>query len=150
MVASLISESLELRIARSRIESYEHDADEAIVRASNQAQDCLDCEAFLNKGIQALEWLERYEQALVEATTEGIVEMTPDLEDGLEVLHSAWLRPCDFAEKWIAKCVQNGFEVKKLAMFRDCCERAREWLDRNDSYKKSKALREECFSQEPW
>ncbi len=146
----MLLESLELRIARQKIERYQHDADKALIGDSEQAQDCLDCEAFLAGGIRALEWLERSENAIAEAVAEGVFDMRPELEDGLEALHHAWLRPCAFAEEWIASCQENGYEIKNLTVFRECCQRAREWTERNSLYKQSKAVRQERFAQEAW
>lgn len=143
-------EPLELEIARAKIERYEHDADEAVVRDSKLAQECADCEEFLQTGIHALVWLERSEETIVEAVSEGVFEMTPRLEEAIEALHQAWLRPCGFAEKWIAKCQKNGYDIKNLAEFRDCCERAQDWLEQNAWHKQARATQEERFAQEPW
>jgi hypothetical protein len=142
-------ESLELQIARSKIQQYEHDAEESVVRASRQAQDCMECETFLDVGIAALEWLERAEESINVAEAEGF-EIPTGVDEAIAVLHVAWLRPCHFAEKWIAKCQATGYDIRNLAAFRDCCARAQEWLDRDAFYKHSRGAREERFAQEPW
>lgn len=143
-------QSLELQIARSKIERYEHDADEALHAPSKQARHCQDCDAFLSAGIAALRWLQRAEEVIHEGAAEGFVEITLDLEEALESLHAAWLRPCAFAEKWIAECREHGYELSHLPEFRLCCESAREWLDRNQWYRLSRAAREQRFEQQPW
>jgi hypothetical protein len=106
--------------------------------------------AFLESGIKALVWLERCEEGFAEASSEGIFEIGPEVEEALEALHTAWLRPCTFAERWIVACQQNGYDIANLAAFRDGCERARDWLERNDHYKRSASAREERFAEEPW
>lgn len=144
-------EPLELQIARSRIEEYEHaSASESIAKESERAQDCMDCEEFLDKGIAALHWLERSEEVFSEASVRFDFDFSPELLEAVEALHETWLRPCDFAEKWIAKCMANGYEIRNLATFRDCCARAREWLERDSYYKQSKAAREQRFAEEAW
>lgn len=143
-------DSMELQIARRKIQSFESDADGALVRASKLAQDCLDCEQMLDKGIQSLHWLERAEQAIAEGAAEGLCAVTPELDAVLETLHRDWLKPCQLARQWIANCQQSGFEIRNLAEFLEACDRAQDWLDRNDHYQRAKTARDERFAQEPW
>lgn len=144
-------ESLELNLARRAIASYEQDADDdSLIRASVQGQDCMDCEAFLEKGIKALAWLERSEQALIEGANVGIIDFTTDIEEAVEELYVAWLRPCKYANKWIAVQEKLGFDVKHLGDFRDACVRVQEWIERNATFKLSKSARDERFAEEPW
>ena len=144
-------ESVELALARHAIARYEQDAnDDSLIRASIQGQDCLDCEAFLEKGIQAISWLERSEQALIEAANEGLIEFTTDMEAAIEELYVSWLRPCNYANQWIAVQEQRGFDVKHLEVFREACARAQNWLERNATFKLSKSARDARFAEEPW
>lgn len=147
-------ECLELQIARSKIERYEQEAEEAIIHESKQAQDCTDCESFLRSGIAGLAWLERSEEVLLEASAEGVFEEHPQVEQAIELaietLYKAWLRPCPTAESWIAKCLSNRYDIGNLAQFRDCCDRVQAWLEQNRFYKESKAAREERFAEESW
>ena len=145
-----MTEPLELQIARSKIERYAHDADDSVVRASIEAQDCLDCEAFLASGIRALDWLERSEEALSEAANEGFLATTVEMEAAIETLYAAWLHPCSLAEAWISRCQNGGFEVGNLSQFRECCERVRDWLARSAHFRQAKAARDSRFAAEPW
>jgi len=143
-----MGEPLELQIARSKVEEYEHE--ESIVRDSKHARDCLDCEAYLDMGMEALQWLERAEEVFTEALARFDFDFSTELMEALENLHIAWLRPCAFAEKWIATCQENGYELRNVEDFRSCCTRAQEWLDRNNRYKRATTAREQRFSEEPW
>lgn len=143
-------DNLELRIARSKIERFQHEANASVVSESTAALDCMACEEFLSNGIAALEWLERSEQCFHEADSEGIFEVTTQLSEAIETLYSAWLIPCPRAEQWIVRCRANGYEITNLDQFRDCKSRVQDWLDRNVLYKKSKEAREERFAEEAW
>ena len=92
-------ESLELELARLEIKSYiENFDEETIVQESRQAQDCLDCEAFLSRGIKALAWVERGEESLFKGHAAGLLDVTQEIETAIDDLYEGWLRPCSFAE----------------------------------------------------
>jgi glycine/D-amino acid oxidase-like deaminating enzyme len=143
-----MGEPLELQIARSKVAEYEHE--ESIVRDSKHAQDCLDCEAWLELGVEALEWLERAEEVFTEASARFNFDFSNDLVEALETLHLAWLRPRAFAEQWIARCEENGYQIRNVEGFRSCCTRGQEWLARNSQYKLAREAREQRFAEEPW
>ena len=147
-------ECLELKIAKSKIDRYEQEAEGSIIHESRQAVDCLDCEEFLDKGIAALGWLQRSEEVLLEASAECVFENHPQVETAIELaietLYAAWLRPCEKAEAWIASCQGNGYSMRNVEVFRDCCDRVSAWLEQNLFYKESKVSREERFAEENW
>jgi hypothetical protein len=124
-------DSLEYRIAKGRIESYEHSAD-AIVTASQAAQDCLDCEEFLGKGIHACQALVRLDEVVREAIVEGHLQPTPEVRGLVHALFAGWLKQSERAEPWITKHVESGFEMRNLVEFRECCESIEDWLERKD------------------
>jgi len=141
--------SMELQIAQKKIRTYESDAED-IIHASREAQDCMECEDFLDQAILALTWIERAESSLIEAASEGLVgdEEAAEIQNIIASLHEHWLRPCALAKGWVQKCIGRNFEIRNLAEFNDCCERAQDWIERNENYKLAKAAREERFAQE--
>jgi hypothetical protein len=146
-----MSEPLELELARFEVEQYENIADEdVIVHESRQAQDSMDCEEFLNRGIQSYTSIECGERTLYRAHSAGLIDVTPELEQEIETIRRRWLRPCGFAESWIATCHKNGYQIRNLEEFRQCCRRANEWFDRAAEFHRAKAIRDEALDQEPW
>ena len=146
-----MSEPLEITLARFEVEQYADIAEEdPVVRASQQAQYCLDCEEFLDKGIQSFASIECGERTLYRAHTAGLIDLTPELETAIEVIRRRWLRPCAFAEAWIANCESNGYQVRNAEEFRTSCRRANEWFERAAEFERTKAIRDEQMLQEPW
>lgn len=147
-----MSEPLELELARFEVEQYNENIvdEEIIIHASKQAQDCMDCEEFLDKGIRSFGTIEHGEATLYRAHAAGLIDVTPELEQGIEAIRRRWLRPCSFAETWIAKCQNNGYEIRNLDAFRNCCERANEWFEQRREFERAKSIRDERLIQEPW
>ena len=143
-------DSIELLIAKSRIERYIHDAEDPVIRESKEAQDCMDLEAFIDKGIKALEWLEQSEKTIREAIAEGVIDRDVELLEGANLLYKAWLRPCPFVDKWIEKHTGNGYEIRNLFEFRQCCDRVIDRLQRNQWSDLSAKSRARRLAEEPW
>ena len=141
-------ESLEYRIAKGRIESYELSTD-AIVRQSQQAQDCMDCEIFLEKGIRACEAITLFGEIVRDAIVEGHLEPTPDVIEIPQTLYSGWRKQSERAQEWIAKHVENGYDITNLAEFRKCCEHVQDWLERKDWLDRASKTRQR-FAEELW
>lgn len=141
-------DSLEYRIAKGRIESYEHSAD-AIISASHEAQDCLDCEEFLDKGIRACQALERLDVVVREAIVEGHLQPSPDVRTMVRDLFAGWLKQSQRAEPWIAKLVESGYDIRNLPEFRACCESIQDWLERKDWLDLAGRTRQK-FAEELW
>lgn len=146
-------ESLEFKIAKNRIRIFEEDEDgERIVKASKQAQDCMDCEAFLQKGIRAIESMVLCEKIFQDALSEEIIQRkdAEALIGQIEVLYRVWIQKSEFSKKWIAKCHRNGYDISNLAEFRACQEQAQHWLERKDWLKRSAKAGRSGFKGEPW
>jgi len=119
-----MAESLALRLARQKVDSYTGEADE-VLRRHYEAMDCVDCEAYLQLGIDAFRWLLWADEAIRRAVLAGQAEYDRGVDDALRSLLVAWLQPCDFAEKWIQAQHDRGFEVDNAGEFRRCCEEVR-------------------------
>jgi len=147
-------ESLEYRIANGRVRDYDAQADAhaKLINESERAQDCMDCEAFLEKGIKALSAIECFADIAREAHEEGVVDYKDSLklQQAAELLFEMWHRRSEFAENWIAKCQRNGYDISYLVEWRASCERAQEWLERREWLKRSTNVARARFQQEPW
>lgn len=116
-----MTESRALQFARQKVESY---TDE-VMRSHYEAMDCLDCETYLQLGIEAFRWLVWADQAIRRAVFADKTAYESEVEEALRSLFVAWLRPCDSAEKWIEVQRDRGFEVDNADEFRRCCEEVR-------------------------
>jgi hypothetical protein len=116
-----------ITVAQRRVRDYTDESDR-LMQDRAETLECQDCEAFLQHGINAYRWLRRAEEFLREADYQGLVEFEPDLRDVLDALYEAWMRPCEFAEKWIAESLRRGSGVGNLTEYRETCEDARELL----------------------
>ncbi len=112
-----------------------------------EAMQCCDCEALLSKGVRAFDWLTRYEESLLEGIRRGLVEPSEALDAALKTLYKDWLLPRDHAEAMIKPQLESCFEPDSVREFRECCEKARDWLERCDWLERTKLAR---FASEPW
>jgi hypothetical protein len=116
-----MAESLALRLARQKVDSYTGEVDE-VLRRHYEAMDCVDCEAYLQLGIDAFRWLVWADEAIRRGVYAGKAEYDSSVDGALRSLLVAWLQPRDFAEKWIEVQRTRGFEVDNADEFRRCCE----------------------------
>jgi hypothetical protein len=115
-------EFLAVKYARDRVESFAS-ADESWMREHQDAMDCLDCEAFLQLGIDAFRWLIRADMAYrksLYSEFETDPKGAEEVENILRALFVLWLRPCELAHRWIDKHAERGFEVGNLDEFSQC------------------------------
>ena len=68
------------------------------------------------------------------AAVEGKLEYTEELEQSLEALAKAWLKPCDLAERLITARQERNFEPDNLTEFRYCCKEMRAIVEFNESW----------------
>jgi hypothetical protein len=139
---------LQLRVARRRLKSF---ADESkLIDGHRQAMERLDCEAFLQLGIDAYDWLVRADQAIRKAMLAGGEEHSPRTEQALENLFRAWLEPCKLANKWITSIGKRGQSPENLARFRECETEVRaivRFLDDDMMTDAMRAMRDEAISE---
>ena len=117
-------ELLAMHAAAHNVELYEQHA-EKIISDHHEAMECLDCQAFLQLGIDAFRWLVNTDELINKAIAHGIVEYNADLESKLEELFRRWLVPCDFANDWIDVQLRRGYQPDNLKRFRKCQAEAR-------------------------
>jgi hypothetical protein len=117
----------------------------ALHRGSHHEHGARSLELFLSYGIDAFRWLSKADTLIRDAVYSGYLEFDPDLDSAIESLYRRWLRPCDFAEHWIAKLDKQGYKAGNLEEFRKCCEEVRSivgFLDSGDSEEASPKLEE--------
>src|SRR5437870_5523947 len=86
--------------AQEHVRSFETAPAELMAR-HKEAMECRDCEAFLQMGIDAFDWILRADRAIRMEIYRGERQFDAAVEKLLHGLCKTWLKPCDFAEKWI-------------------------------------------------
>lgn len=106
-----------------------------LIDAHREAMDCRDCEAFLQLGIDAFNWLVRADKLLRKAECANHAENAAKVHNCIQTLLIAWLETCDAANKWVREQLRRGFTVDNLDEFRKCEEEVRAIVDsfENDS-----------------
>jgi hypothetical protein len=117
----MAQDSLAYRTAQSHVHMY-GDAFQGIMAQHAEAMECRDCEAFLQMGIDAFEWLMRADREYRMAIYRGEIEHDPDFDKALQNDYEGWLNPCQYAEKWIESQLTRGFKIDNLVEFRRCVE----------------------------
>lgn len=132
-------DSLAFRTACNRINSY-RDESEALMARHAEATECRDCEDFLCMGIEAFDWLARADEAIRSAVYSGVMAFNPEYDSTLAALYSEWLKPCEYAERWIVLQQNRGFHVDNLEEFRRCCQEARAVVEENQGLLRNDAF----------
>jgi hypothetical protein len=115
------TDTLDYRTAQKHVLNYQRESSD-LMEAHQEAMDCRDCEAFLQLGIEAFRWIIRADRVSRNAVYNGVLQYDPDFDDKIAALCREWLTPCEFAEKWIAKQLERGYQIENLDEFRKCCE----------------------------
>ena len=134
-------ELLDLQIARWHIENY--------ASHTRGVAEC-DCADILQRGIDAVRWLQQAELSISEATTLRLIEFSHDLRLEIEQLYARWLEHCEAAEVRIKAHLDRGFSLDNLEEFREACDEVRGWIEENKWNARVQESREVRFSDEPW
>ncbi|RIK82443.1 MAG: hypothetical protein DCC68_06510 [Planctomycetota bacterium] len=113
-----------LRTAEKHVSNYE--AESALMAAHQEALECLDCEAFLDLGIDAFNWLMKATKVVRTVALREDDEAIERAEASLRAWRKAWLGPCDLAETWAGLQIARGFNIENLDKFRACCAAMRQ------------------------
>lgn len=114
---------LAYRSAKRHVKYF--DKQSKVLKEHYAAMECVDCEAFLQLGIDAFEWLVRADETIREAVFSGKMPHSAELETAIEKLFVAWQQPCRFANLWIQKQQERGFNLENLDKFQQCEEEVR-------------------------
>ena len=75
----------------------------------------------------------------------------PEVEQAITRLYERWLDPCcRHAEKWIRAQLDRGYALDNLEKFRQCCQEARDILERRRFYDRVRAARLSGRAEEGW
>ena len=109
--------SLALRAARRHVHTF---ADECEIQKNQRdVDDCLDCEAFLQLGIDAFRWLIRADEAHRKGVFSG-QDYDAEFDRVIQELFRLWLKPCVYADELVTALQARGCELTNLAEFRRC------------------------------
>ena len=144
-----MSDNTALTLAQRRVQAYASESDDLMKRHA-EAMECRDCEDFLRKGIETHNLLRSVEKVVRESDCEGISEFSPEAQDELDALYVSWLKPCEFAELWIASLRERGYTPDNLDEFRKACVIARDTVESRDWQLAVTESREVSSAEEPW
>src|SRR5438105_3210980 len=89
-------DNLTYRTARSHVHTFSSEMEELLARHV-EAMECLDCERYLQLGIEAFEWLARAEADYNRKTSSETASHEPDVEATIKALYRQWFRTCQGA-----------------------------------------------------
>jgi hypothetical protein len=129
------SEGLKMRIARRHADEYDD-----LIKQSNEACDCQDCETTLKLGIEVFDWIIDTDQ---EYRGDVYAEKRPysqEMEEALEHLMRRWYGGCGVMIRWAEHHIQLGFEVSHLKEFKQRCEEAAGIVESLDEGKEDRIM----------
>jgi hypothetical protein len=129
-----------IRTAQKHVKNYE--AETAVMMAHYQAMECLDCEAYLDLGIDAFGWIIKATKDVRKSALKSDDDGIDEAEKLLRMLRKIWLGPCDWAEQWAELQIQRGFALPNLEKFRQCSKAMRQLVESDEN-------REQCASLAP-
>jgi hypothetical protein len=112
---------LAFRAAQQHVRFYEQEADD-VMAEHQEAMDCRDCEAYLQLGIDAFEWLIRADAAFRRGYANNEMEFDEEVALAFQELARLWLRPSARADNWAMTQIAKGFTIGNLDRFRICCK----------------------------
>jgi hypothetical protein len=119
---------LAFRAAEQHVRFFEQEAS-VVIAEHPSAMDRFDCEAFLQMGIDAYQWLIRADAAIRRAYANGEKEFDEELDAAFQELAKLWLGPCLQADEWATEQLQRGYAIDNLEAFRKCCSEMRAIVD---------------------
>jgi len=125
-------ESLALRTAEKHVRNYNRESGD-LMAEHREAMDCRECEAFLQLGIDAFNWIIRADLEFRGAVSAGTVQFDPKEEEKIGLLCRGWVAPCEYAEQWIARQQESGYKIDNLEEFRECCQEMRAIVEAQDN-----------------
>ena len=136
-----MEETLAFRTARRHVNNFAGESQE-LMKRHREAVECWECQAFLQLGIDAFDWLVRADAGYREAVYRRTAEYNPEVDGELRRLFTEWLNPCTLANEWITVQLERGYTLDNLNRFRDCESEVRAIVDCKDEDSMSDALRE--------
>lgn len=95
--------------AQDHVESFVTKTNDAMAE-HREAMDCWNCEAVIQMGIDAFEWLQRADQGMHEAVYAGAA--VPDEEfEALKSLYREWHDKTTLVKAWAQRVISNSFAL---------------------------------------
>jgi len=112
------NESLYIRKARQNLAEF--DRESQFLRDHQEAMNCLDCDAFLQMGVDAFDWLIQADKVYRKGLYDDATAHDAAFEETLLLLFRGLLSACTSAEAWIADVIARGYRLDNLPGFRKC------------------------------
>ena len=138
-------ESLELALAQKSLQEYSAETLNGDVDSEKTAA----TERRLRQGIEAFKWITRPEETIRQAVYEGLIEFSRDFDGALEALYCGWLAPYERVQALTRQQILRGGELDSVAEFVACRDSVRDWIERHEWAKASKASLERRLQAEP-
>ncbi|MEM1225890.1 MAG: hypothetical protein AAGJ40_09335 [Planctomycetota bacterium] len=119
--------------SRFRTDRYVSNSHDALMAESHQAVDCLNCEAWLQNGIDLFKYLLKADECIRWASCE-VDGFESQGEDVLAIISEClvqWVVTSRQMLDWIRKCEDNGYQVDFKDEFLECLKEAESILDSN-------------------
>jgi hypothetical protein len=119
--STMAIDNLTFRTAEKHVKNYGQESHD-LMAAHREAMECRDCEAFLQLGIDAFDWIVRADLVIRQGFSNGHIEYSPEIDIAFKTLCKAWLEPCGYAEQWVSVQRARNYHIENLQKFRECCE----------------------------
>jgi hypothetical protein len=128
----MVIDHLTIRTAQRHVENFATEVD--VMQQHHEAMQRWDCDAFLQLGIDAFEWLLRSDLAIRSLEREAKITEAEaiELDNGLRLLCKGWMKTCEIALKWPATQEARGFELENLHGLLKCREELAAILEFDD------------------
>ncbi len=127
----MITDYLAYRTASRNVQAFVDEGGELMAR-SQEALERLECESFLQLGIDAFHWLIRADEQYRKAVFADDVQYDPAFDASFDALCILWLKSSGFAESWVTAQERRGLTPANLAEFRECVRQAQSIIAEND------------------
>src|SRR5258708_7789476 len=107
------NESLEFRIAESRLQHLEQEMD-PVLAADQEANLCLECEKRIRFSIDVYHWISRAEETALIAEREGLEEFTQRQYQELKLVYERWRVLGETIGALAESVAERGYVVENL------------------------------------
>ena len=137
-----------LRVANDHVKVFAAEAD--VIKDHREAMDSLDCEAFLQLGIDAYDWVVRADRAIRKAVLSGQLEYDKTIDVTLENMLHVLIKAYDHVGTWIKKVEERGYVLDNISRFRESELQARamaKFLSGDELTDAMRAVRDDALSE---
>ncbi len=114
-----MSDLLAFRFAREHVDAFESESDD-LMKHHRAAMECRDCEAILQLGIDAFQWLVRADETIRAAIFSEAAEQDDEIDVATNQLFRGWLVSSERIRVLITMTLERGYVPDNLEEFRRC------------------------------